>query len=105
MPRQKDRISGVGGRSVHDHAVAHVQHAIAVSGRFGIVRDHHDRLAEILIELDAAAPARSSELFVVQISRGLIGQDDFRLADDRARQSHALLFAAGKLRRLVLQPV
>ena len=35
---------------------------------------------------------------LVEISRGLVGENQFRLIDQRARDRHALLLAAGKFR-------
>src|SRR3989442_7082634 len=40
-----------------------------------------------------------------EIARGLIGKNDLRLVDQRARDGHALLLAAGKLRREMRQAV
>src|SRR5580704_4751813 len=37
--------------SVDDHAIPHVHHAVKIRRGFGIVRDHDDRLAQILVEL------------------------------------------------------
>ena len=101
MPRHKVRIS-VNRGTVHNLAVTHVQDAMSVGGGFGIVRDHDDGLAEILIEL-AEQAEDSFGTFGIEVAGGFIGQDDFWLADDGASERHALLFAAGKLRRLVLQ--
>ena len=50
MPRHNVRIS-VNRGTVHNLAVTHVQDAMPVGGGFGIVRDHDDGLAEILIKL------------------------------------------------------
>ena len=41
----------------------------------------------------------------IQIAGRLVGQQQFRLVDERAGDGDALLFAAGKLGRLVIQPV
>ena len=80
------------------------RHAISVGRRFGIVRDHHNCLAEVLIELPQQRE-HGFGAFRIEISRGLISEYNFRLADNRARQSHTLLFAAGKFRGFVPQPL
>ena len=92
----------VDGSAVDDEAVAHVQDAMSVRGRFRIMRDHHDGLAQISIEL-AKEAENALGTFRVEIARGLVRENDFRLADNGAGKSDALLFAAGKLRGLVLQ--
>src|SRR5579864_9193313 len=92
----------VDGSAVDDEAVAHVQDAMSIRGRFRIMRDHHDGLAQIPIEL-AKEAENALGTFRVEIARGLVRENDFRLADNGASESDALLFAAGKLRRLVLQ--
>ena len=50
MPRQSERMS-VYGAAVDHFAIAHVQDAVAVGRGFRIVSDHHDGLAQILIQL------------------------------------------------------
>ncbi len=75
---------------------------MAVSRRFGIVSDHHDGLAEVFIEL-AQKRKNGFGAFRIEIAGRLIGEHDFRFADDGARERDALLLAAGKLRRLVIQ--
>ena len=92
----------VGGRAVNDLTVAHMKNAMAVSRRFGIVGDHHDGLAKLLIEL-AQKREDGFGTLRIQIARRLIGEDDFRLAHDRACERNSLLLAAGKLRGLVVQ--
>src|SRR5207253_3669313 len=47
--RTRPRLAiSVRGHAVDDDTVAHVHHAIEVSGRFRVVRDHHHGLAELL---------------------------------------------------------
>ena len=61
-----------------------------------IVRDHQNGVAG-LVQLTEQI---DHDLFVgfVQIAGRLVGQNQFRLIDQRARDSHTLLFASGKLR-------
>src|SRR5271155_1012626 len=101
IARHKVRMS-VNRGTVHNFAITHVQDAMPVSGGFGIVRDHDDGLAEILIEL-AEQAEDGFGAFGIEVAGRLIGQDDFWFADDSASQRDALLFATGKLGRLVLE--
>src|SRR5215470_10777929 len=103
MPRHNVRMS-VCGSAVHDLAIAHMKDSMAVRGGLRIMRDHHNCLPEILIEL---AQKRKNILgaFRVEISGGLVGEDDLRLGDDGARDGHALLLPAGKLRGEVMEAV
>ena len=103
MPRHKVSIL-VNRGAVHNLAVTHVQDAMSVSGGFGIVRDHHDRLAEVLIKL-AEKAEHGLGVFGIEIACGFISQDDFRFADDSASERYALLFAARKFRRLMFQTI
>ena len=73
-----------------------------VSGRFRIVRDHQDGLVQARVEIAQKAEHRSG-VFGIEISRGLVGQKQRGLIDQRARDGHALLFASGKSARLVVQ--
>ena len=43
--------------------------------------------------------------FVIEVARGLIGEEHGRVLDQGAGDRHALLLAAGELGRLVLEPV
>src|ERR1700730_15322718 len=97
-----NRRMSANGSAVDDEAVTHVQDAMSVCGRFRIMRDHHDGLAQISIEL-AQEAENALGTFRVEIASRLVRENDFRLTDNGAGKSDALLFAAGKLRRLVLQ--
>src|SRR5271168_4013064 len=101
IARHTVRMS-VNRRTVHNLAVTHVQDAMPVGGGFGIVRDHDDGLAEVLIELTEQAEDGFGA-FGIEVASGFIGQDDFWFADDSASERDALLFATGKLGRLVLE--
>ena len=58
--------------------------AVKVSGGFGIVRNHHDGLAEILVQ-----PSKHLQhnfgIFRIEVAGGLVGKQDFRLVNDGAR--------------------
>src|SRR6266850_1160600 len=91
------------GHSVDDNSVAHVHDAVEIGCCFGVVSDHDDSLAEILIQL-AKHLQDNFRVFRIQISRRLVGKQDFRLVDDRPRDGYALLLAAGKFGRLMVKP-
>src|SRR5579871_3493353 len=90
--------------AVDNHPVAHVQHTIAVGGGVGIVRDHHDSLSHLTIELAQQGKYRVRAL-AVQIAGGLVGEDDLGFADDSAVDGYTLLLASRKFGRLVLEAV
>ena len=69
-----------------------------------VVGDHHDRLPEVAHRVaqeleDLAARLR------VEVAGRLVGEDDGRARDERARDRDALLLAARELGRAVVQPV
>src|SRR6267142_1719787 len=86
--------------SVDDYTVAHMHYAIEVGGRFGIVGDHHDGLAEIFVQATEHFQ-NNFRIFGVQVACGLVGEENFRFIDDGAGDGHALLLAAGHFRRFV----
>ena len=97
----------VGRRREHlvdDLAIGEEDHPVGVAGGDRIVRDHHDRLAEVAhraaheLEDLGAGPA-------VEVAGRLVGEDDRRLAGQRPGDRDALLLAAAELARAVLQPV
>ena len=92
----------VNGGAVHDQPVAHVEDAMAVGGGLGIVGDHHDGLAEVFVERGKQIENRLGALGI-EVSGGLIGEDDFGFADNGPCDRDPLLFAARHFRWLVLQ--
>ena len=74
--------------------------AVGEGGHLGIVRDenHGDPLGVELLEhpQDFHAGVR------IEVARRLVGQQQGRAVDQRPRDGHALLLAAGHLRRLVV---
>ncbi len=86
---------------VDDAAVEHVDLAIRVVGVARIVRDDADRRA-FGVQL---GEQRHHLLAVlrVQVTRRLVGEQDRRAADERARDGDALLLTARELRRIVVQ--
>src|SRR5207247_1864197 len=73
-------------------------------GRRRVVGDHEDRLVELLVE-----PLHERQHVVgalaIEVAGGLVGDDDLRIVDDRARDRHALLLAARQLARIVVHPI
>jgi len=87
------RRMSVDRSAVDNQPVTHVQDAMSIGGRFGVVRDHHDGLAQILVELTQQAE-NTFRTFRVEIAPSLIRENNFRLADDGACESDALLLTA-----------
>ena len=81
---------------IGDLAVMQFDSAISQTGHGGIVRDHHDG-ASLLMKF---AQQAQDDLFVhcVQVSSGLVGQDDFGIVDQCAGDANSLLLASRKLR-------
>ena len=81
--------------------------------QFSILATHHTCIEFLHVRIivrghdDAAAAAADLEkqiedlhrCFRIQIPGGFIGQDQFRIVQERPRDAHALLFAAGKFVR------
>src|SRR5580704_5730430 len=92
-----ERMAGAMLRGVEvQTAVGEFDAAVGLAGDVRVVRDHQDRMAG-MVQL---AEDFQDDLFIgfVEIAGGLVGQDDLRLIDQRARDGYALLFAAGELR-------
>ena len=66
-------------------------------GFFLVMGDEHCRNAQLPLHL-ADGPAQLLADFRVQRAEGFVQQEDFGLVSERARYSHPLLLAAGKLR-------
>src|SRR5437764_3930097 len=97
----------LGGRIlelVHDLPVGEEDDAIGVAGGDGVVRDHHDRLAEISDGLAHELEDLGARLGV-EVPGRLIGEDDLRTTRERARDGNALLLSTRQLGRPVLEPV
>ena len=76
--------------------VGEVEHAVGDRGGARLVRDHHDRLAELLDrvtqELEDLGARRR-----VEVAGRLVREDDVRLRDERTGDRDALLLATGEL--------
>ena len=85
-----------------DAAVAQHEPRVGHRRQLGVVGDEDDRRARV------RWMSRSSSMMcrpfgAVEIAGRLVGQDDRRIVGQRARQRHALLFAARQLRRIVMR--
>src|ERR1700759_4533251 len=74
----------VSGDAVDDHTIAHVHDAIEVRDGFRIVRDHHDRLAQVFVELTQHFE-HDVRIFRIEVTCRLVGKQDFWFIDDGAR--------------------
>jgi hypothetical protein len=83
-----------------DLPVADVNDAVGVLGDIGLVRDEDDGVAFGLQLIEQRHDLNTG--FGVEISGGLVGQDDRRAVDQRARNGDALTLTAGELVRLVV---
>src|SRR5690606_11743622 len=102
----RERGAGVWscGRAVGDDlADREANRAPRASSEAGIVGDEHERRAaragQFLHQADDAFAARGPET-----ARRLVGEQDPRLMDERARERDALLLAARELRRIMIEP-
>ena len=88
-------LEEVAGGVQREMAVGELDAAAGVAGDVHVVRDHEDGVAGF-VEL---AKNVNDDFFVgfVEISGGLVGEDEFWLIDERAGDGDALLFAAGKI--------
>src|SRR5689334_19462276 len=75
-----------------------MHHAVRISCGFRIVGNHHNGLAQLVVE----APQHTQNVFRilgVQVTRGLIGQQYFGLVDYGPGDGHPLLLASREFRR------
>ena len=87
-----------------DQAVAHGDDAVGARRQGDIVGHQHQRGPFALVERDEQIE-HVRPVDAVEVAGGLVGHQDGRLHHERARQRHALLFAAGKLDRVVIQAI
>ena len=66
------------------------------------MRDHHDRLAQVFVELPQHLE-NDVGIFRVEVTCWLVGKQDFWFVDDGARDGDALLLAPGEFGRFVMQ--
>lgn len=86
---------GVGQGFVYDFAVEEMHGALGVIGIARVVRDHADsgtRLMDVLKQFHYGVA-----IFGIQVSGGLVSQENHGIADKRACHRDALLLPTGKL--------
>ncbi len=90
-------------RGLNHAAVLQVDPPVGALPHLFIVGHHQDGVS-LFVQLFQNP---HDDLFVgrVQVSRGLVGQDDLRLVDQGPRDGHPLLLASRQLRRQMLRPV
>ena len=86
------------GSRMQNLPILHLDHTAGRRSRIGIVCNHHNGLTELDIQF-AEHLQHFAGVVRIKAARRLIGQNDRRPVDDRARNRYALLFAAGELRR------
>ena len=74
-------------------SVPHMNDAVAVFGRFGIVGDHQHGLSQLFVRL-AQHVEDNFRVLGIQVAGGFVGQYDRGTIDQGSRQGHALLLAA-----------
>ena len=111
--RQRDAVRPRKRFDSHAHALvvcvsmrpgAQADHAIAAMRERGIVRDQHQRHAALGMLVEEQIDdllARG----LVEIAGRLVGDEDGGIGCQRARERHALLLAAGELRRIMMQAI
>ena len=86
------------------HSLFQVPRHVRVRGRVRIVRNHHDRLLEVLVQ-----PLQNLQHFccgmAVEVTGRFVRQQQRRIADNRARDGDALFLSAGELLGQVMNPV
>ena len=97
-------VAGVGEGAGLDQAVLDADGTLGVAGHTGVVRDQHDG--------DAVLGGQRLEQFEhfaagarVEVAGRLVGEEQRRAVDEAASDGHALLLAAGQLRRVVVHAV
>src|SRR4051812_42720442 len=85
-------------------ALLEVQRAVGAFGGARIVRDHDDGLAVLLVQRLQQVEDLVAGL-AIQVTRGLVAQQQRGISDDGARDADALLLAAGQFLGLVLHPI
>ena len=74
-----------------------------VGGDVGFVRDEHDGVARFVQALEERHDLDAG--LRVEVAGRLVGEQDRRVVDERARDRHALTLAAGQLVRPVVLAV
>jgi hypothetical protein len=81
-----------------------VDQAPGARGGLGVVRDHHDGLAEFAVQLVQQVQHLGGG-HAVEVAGGFVGDDQRRVGHQCAGNGHALLLAAGELVGVVVHAV
>ena len=84
-------------RRVREASVRQLDPAIREASERWIVRDHQNRMT-LIVQLAQKIDHRLLIRFI-QVSRGLVRQDELWMVNQSARYGHPLLLATGKLQR------
>ena len=105
MPRLLWRASGPPATAAHPRPLCRrgTRYGGGRAGDIGLVRDEHD--GDALAVEGAEQPHDLIRGFSIERPRRLVCQQQPRIVDERARDRHALLLAAGELLRAMLQAV
>ena len=82
-------------------AIAEMDGAICSACELFVVSDDNEGLSETVTEIEKEA-VELSLVGTVEAAAGFVGEDDGGFIDECSRHSHALFFAAGELRGLVV---
>ncbi len=85
-------------------AITHDQTAVGHGSELLVVGHNDEGLAELASQAEEQF-VKLAGIRGVEVTRGLIGEDDIWLVDECPRHRHALLLASGKLCGLVSGPV
>src|SRR5262249_35826441 len=89
---------------LHDPAAAQRNLAVGLIGQVVGVRDQQQRRAVDAVEREQEIE-NTLAVLLIEIACRLVGQQYLGLVRERARDGHALLFTARKLRRVMMRPV
>src|SRR5262249_29730181 len=89
---------------LHDPAAAQRNLAVGLIGQVVVVRDQQQRRAVDAVEREQEIE-NTLAVLLIEIACRLVGQQYLGLVRERARDGHALLFTARKLRRVMMRPV
>src|SRR5262245_29701439 len=89
---------------LQQHSLIQVSSACRMLRRPGIMGNHDDRFSEFLVQ-----PLEEIHDFLsrvsIQVSGGLVGEQECRIRDDRPRDCNPLLLTAGELAWIMLHAV
>ena len=101
--RRGRRVAGPPPAVFHDLAVGDADYPVRVRSDLGVVR--HQQKRDPLLDVEPAE--QFQDLLTgprVEVSGGLVGQEQDRLVDQRTGDRHPLLLAAGELVRRMVRP-